>query len=158
MNNNNNPNYRNDTRDDQTQKRVIDVIDRRTKNQSATGGRGPRANVTDDSPIHEKISLGRRSSRRNVARNTNESPREDFPPLEGKRVTRTHTTVRTPERISRRNVLETKRSQHYGRELNRYNGNELANRASTRWRTLGKIQKTGKGPKAQASHQQTTRT
>ena len=46
---------------------VLEVIDRRNQR---------------DAPIHERISLGRKSSRRNVSANMNNvDPREDFPPL-----------------------------------------------------------------------------
>ena len=64
------------TGDDQAQRRVIEVIERRNNNPT---GRGPRAN-NNNQPLHEKIALSRRNSRRNLAHN-NESPREDFPPL-----------------------------------------------------------------------------
>ena len=106
----NNSNHRTDNREDQTQRRVIDVIERRTKNQSAIG-RGPRASVTSDqAPIHEQIALSRRNSRRNVARNANESPREEFPPpSEGKRVT-IH-IAQTPKRTLIGNAHATMRSR-----------------------------------------------
>ena len=46
---------------------ILDVIDRRNQR---------------DAPIHERITLGSRSSRRNM-NERNEHPREDFPPLRG---------------------------------------------------------------------------
>ena len=80
-NNNNSYSRNNNGGDRALEKRVIDVIDRRTRNQSgAPGNRGLRANDFDDSPIHERISLGRRNSRRNVrARNATEPPRRGLP-------------------------------------------------------------------------------
>ena len=72
VNNNNSFN----TGDDQAQRRVIEVIERRNNNPT---GRGPRAN-NNNQPLHEKIALSRRNSRRNLA-NNDDSPREDFPPL-----------------------------------------------------------------------------
>ena len=62
--------------DDQAQRRVMEVIERRNNNPT---GRGPRAN-NNNQPLHEKIALSRRNSRRNLA-NNDDSPREDFPPL-----------------------------------------------------------------------------
>jgi hypothetical protein len=90
--NNNNFDSRNNNRGDRAfEERVLEVIERRTRNHAgATGSRGPRANDTDDSPIHERISLGRRNSRRNVRARTNESPREDSPPLSRERPREDH--------------------------------------------------------------------
>ena len=81
-NDNNNHNNRGDRA---VEERVLEAIDRRTRNYvAATNGvRGPRANDRD-LDIHEKISLGRRNSRRNM-RIRNDSPGEDFPPLERER-------------------------------------------------------------------------
>ena len=63
------------------EERVLEAIERRTRNNvvATNSYRGPRAN-DKDLDIHEKISLSRRNSRRNM-RNRNDSPGEDFPPL-----------------------------------------------------------------------------
>ena len=59
---------------------------------ATNGARGPRANDRD-LDIHEKISLERRNSRRNV-RMRNVSPGEDFPPLERERPRENNTNQR----------------------------------------------------------------
>ena len=77
---NNYSNYNNNRGDRAVEERVLEAIDRRTRNQGAPTNdvRGPRANDRD-LDIHEKISLGRRNSRRRLR---NDNPGEDFPPLE----------------------------------------------------------------------------
>ena len=97
-----NNSYARNTSDDQAQRRVIEVIERRTNNQT---NRGPRATLNNQPPIHEKIALSRRNSRRNLARN-DESPREDFPPLRRE-------THEDPQR--------TNRMEDAGRERSRNN-------------------------------------
>ena len=59
------------------------MIERRSN--QVTTSRGPRATTNNEPPIHERVALSRKNSRRNLARN-DVSPREDFPPL--RRVTR----------------------------------------------------------------------
>ena len=97
-----NNSYARNTSDDQAQRRVIEVIERRTNNQT---NRGPRATLNNQPPIHEKIALSRRNSRRNLARN-DDSPREDFPPL---------------RRETREEPQDTNRMDDAGRERARNN-------------------------------------
>ena len=110
---NNNNTYTRNTNDDQSQQRIIEVIESRNNNQAterrnnnqATTSRGPRATTKNEPPIHERVALSRKNSRRNLAHN-DVSPREDFPPL---------------SRETRENPQRTNRMDDAGRERSRNN-------------------------------------
>ena len=119
-----NNSYARNTSDDQAQRRVIEVIERRTNNQT---NRGPRATLNNQPPIHEKIALSRRNSRRNLARN-DESPREDFPPLRRETREEPHDTNRMDDagrERARNNEIEALRKRIEALQRERTNTTNL---------------------------------
>ena len=119
-----NNSYARNTSDDQAQRRVIEVIERRTNNQT---NRGPRATLNNQPPIHEKIALSRRNSRRNLARN-DDSPREDFPPLRRETREEPHDTNRMDDagrERARNNEIEALRKRIEALQRERTNTTNL---------------------------------
>ena len=135
------------------EERLLEVIDRRTRNHvGATGSRGTRANDIDDSPIREKISLSRRNSRRNVRTRTTESLCEDFPPLSKERPREDHenhqscTSRREGNDINRTWDHEIEALRKKIESLERERNGEQVNKPLRFWNHRGKFKKRGSGP------------